>query len=156
VISIETLLNLRDDPAEIPGLGPIPAEVARTLAADGRWTAWITDASGTLTATGTHAYTPTRALARHVRAREPHCRMPGCRQPATHCDLDHTTPYPTGPTNAENLGPLCRRHHIQKTHVDWHLEPEEPAQFSQHPTPAWRWRTPAGFTIHDHPDPPLT
>ena len=115
IVALSTLLGLTDDPAEVPGLGPIPAEVARSLAADGTWRAWIADATGAVTCTGSRGYVPSAALARLVRAREPHCRFPGCRQPATRCDLDHAVPWPHGATTPENLGPLCRRHHNFKT-----------------------------------------
>jgi len=178
IVSLETLLGLTDDPAAIPGVGPVPADVARTLAADGRWNAWVTDASGAVVATGSRGYVPGAALARLVRAREPYCRMPGCRQAAIRCDLDHTVPYPRGATTAANLGPLCRRHHVLKTHLGWELSPapaplpagtraggwaqarvpddagaEPPAGADR--APGWRWRTPAGFTIRDHPEHPL-
>ncbi len=159
VVSLETLLGLAQDPAEVPGLGPIPAEAARELAADGRWRAWVADAGGTVMATGTRGYVPSSALARAVRAREQYCRMPGCRTSSLHCNLDHTVAYPAGATTAANLGPLCRRHHVLKTHVGWDLQPTEhpnasPGEGSSGP-PAWRWRTPAGFTVPDHAYPPL-
>ena len=85
------------------------------MAADGRWRAWLVDAAGAVTATGTTSYVPTAEIARLVRARHPHCRFPGCRQAAASCDLDHAIPYPAGPTTPGNLGPLCRRHHNLKT-----------------------------------------
>jgi len=164
VIAVADLVGVTDEPAHIPGLGPIPADLARALAADATWRAWITDASGAVAATGTQGYVPTAAISRLVRAREPHCRMPGCRQPAPACDLDHTTAHPHGPTTTSNLGPLCRRHHILKTHAGWDLEPDagQPPPTphltgSDPPDPvAWTWRTPAGFHIHDHADPPLS
>jgi hypothetical protein len=118
-MSLPDLLGVTDHPAHIPGLGPIPADAARALAADATWRAWITDASGAVVATGSTGYTPTAALARVVRAREPECRMPGCRRPASLCDLDHTIAYPAGATSPANLGPLCRRHHVLKTHMGW-------------------------------------
>jgi hypothetical protein len=157
IVSLPTLIGLADDPAEVPGLGTIPAEVARTLAADGSWRAWIADAAGTVTATGTRGYVPSAPLARLVRAREQHCRFPGCRQPATRCDLDHAVPWPTGATTAANLGPLCRRHHNLKTHTPWTLDPvPEPHTIDGGGSGVgWRWRTPAGFTITDSPEPPL-
>ncbi|MDH4354198.1 MAG: HNH endonuclease, partial [Actinomycetota bacterium] len=43
-------------------------------------------------------------------------RYPGCDRPANRCDLDHTAAYPAGPTTTENLGALCRRHHLLKHH----------------------------------------
>ncbi|MDP4013538.1 MAG: DUF222 domain-containing protein, partial [Candidatus Nanopelagicales bacterium] len=78
VVGLDTLLGLAEDPGEVTGLGPVPAAVARELAADGKWRAWIVDAaSSTVTATGSRTYTPGAALARLVRAREPYCRHPG-------------------------------------------------------------------------------
>ncbi|KAA0110145.1 HNH endonuclease signature motif containing protein [Mycolicibacterium sp. P1-5] len=65
------------------------------------------------------AYRPSRALADFVRARDLTCRAPGCDKPATQCDLDHTVPYPYGPTHAGNLKCLCRRCHILKTFWGW-------------------------------------
>jgi hypothetical protein len=44
------------------------------------------------------------------------CQAPGCRVPARRCDQDHRVPWPHGPTAADNLGPLCRRHHTMKGH----------------------------------------
>ena len=120
----------------MPGLGPIPAEVARGLAADARWRAWLTDAEGTVVATSSTTYRPSAALARLVRARHPECRMPGCRRSADACDLDHAVEWPRGETSAENLGPLCRRHHVMKTHYGWDLDSE-----------AGVWRTPAGAQL---------
>jgi hypothetical protein len=172
IVSLEALLGLSEDAAELPGLGPIAADVARDLAADGAWRAWVTDAAGVVTATGTRGYVPSAAVARAVRAREPHCRFPGCRQPAQRCDLDHAIPWPRGSTSPQNLGPLCRRHHQLKTHAAWALDPSPPPPPGRsraglgatagapvggpaHDTHAWRWRTPAGFAIHDAPTPHL-
>jgi hypothetical protein len=53
-------------------------------------------------------YRPSRALADFVRSRDLTCRGPGCDKPATQCDLDHTIPYPNGPTHAGNIKCLCR------------------------------------------------
>jgi hypothetical protein len=132
-VPLAALLGLTQEAAEIPGLGPVPAEVARALAADGRWRAWLTGADGTVAATSSDTYRPSAPLARLVRAREPHCRMPGCSMPAERCDLDHAVPWPRGATTEANLGPLCRRHHVMKTHYGWDLIPEQDL-----------WRTPAG------------
>ncbi len=60
-------------------------------------------------------YRPSTALADFVRCRDLTCRFPGCDRPAVHCDLDHTVPYPAGPTHASNLKSLCRQHHLLKT-----------------------------------------
>jgi hypothetical protein len=60
-------------------------------------------------------YRPSPALARFVRCRDLTCRFPGCDAPAEVCDVDHTIPYPVGPTHPSNLKLLCRFHHLLKT-----------------------------------------
>jgi hypothetical protein len=60
-------------------------------------------------------YAPSRALCEFVRCRDLTCRFPGCDKPAQFCDLDHTVPYPVGPTHPSNLKCLCRFHHLLKT-----------------------------------------
>ncbi|MGH3641082.1 MAG: hypothetical protein ACRDUX_18840 [Mycobacterium sp.] len=60
-------------------------------------------------------YRPSKKLADFVRCRDQTCRFPGCREPATNCDVDHTIPWPYGPTCASNLKCLCRGHHLLKT-----------------------------------------
>jgi hypothetical protein len=60
-------------------------------------------------------YTPSRQLADFVRCRDLTCRWPGCDKPSYQCDLDHTVPYPVGPTHASNMKALCRFHHLLKT-----------------------------------------
>jgi Domain of unknown function (DUF222) len=71
-------------------------------------------------------YTPGRRLKDLVRARTQICDAPGCNAQAIYGDLDHTTPYPDGPTCQCNLGPKCRRHHRAKQAPGWHVEQPEP------------------------------
>jgi hypothetical protein len=56
-------------------------------------------------------YVPSAKLQEFVRVRDLTCRFPGCDEPAEFCDLDHTIPYPLGPTHPSNLKCLCRKHH---------------------------------------------
>jgi hypothetical protein len=60
-------------------------------------------------------YRPSRALADFVRCRDLTCRWPGCDRPAYDCDVDHTVPWPVGPTHASNIKCYCRFHHLLKT-----------------------------------------
>ncbi len=150
VIDLATLVGMDDTPGQVPGMGPVPASVARELAAGRRWRAWLTDsrsAGSQIVATSPGTYRPPAALARLLRAREPHCRMPGCRSMIT--DLDHVVPFPRGSTTVDNLQPLCRRHHRMKTHTRWRQEPTEGST-------GWRWTSPTGITYEDSPEPPLT
>jgi hypothetical protein len=60
-------------------------------------------------------YLPSGKLAEFVRCRDLTCRFPGCEEPAEFCDIDHTIPYPVGPTHPSNLKCVCRKHHLLKT-----------------------------------------
>lgn len=122
-VDLPTLLGLADSPGDLAGYGPIPASVARALAADGEWRRLVTDPlSGALLDRGRQTYTPSAALAEFLRARDATCRFPHCPVPAARCDLDHGIPWDSGgPTDRDNLGPLCRRHHRLKTHGGWRL-----------------------------------
>nr|WP_225933641.1 HNH endonuclease signature motif containing protein [Mycolicibacterium pallens] len=93
----------------------IPAEVVAELAANAKLSPLVHP----IDAPAERGYRPSRALADFVRARDLTCRAPGCDKPATHCDLDHTIPYPYGPTHAGNIKCLCRRCHILKTFWGW-------------------------------------
>jgi hypothetical protein len=88
-------------------------------------------------------YVPSAALARFVRCRDITCRFPGCDEPADRCDLDHTIPYPAGPTWASNLACLCRKHHLLKTFCGW-LD-------RQLPDGTLIWTSPSGQTYTTHP-----
>ena len=61
------------------------------------------------------------ALKRMVEARHPECSAPWCAVPARVCEKDHIEPFnhkdpeSGGLTVMENLHPLCKRHHQEKT-----------------------------------------
>jgi hypothetical protein len=118
-VGLDTLLGENDQPAELDGYGPIPASMARRIATDptGTWRRLITDPAGRLLDYGTCTYRPPTDLTRHIHARDQKCVIPGCGRRAIHCELDHETPFPAGGTNATNMRPLCKRHHIMKHHT---------------------------------------
>jgi hypothetical protein len=86
-------------------------------------------------------------LADFVRCRDLTCRFPGCDKPAEVCDLDHTVPFPMGPTHASNLKLLCRYHHLLKTFWGgpngW--------RDLQHPNGTITWTAPSGHTYTTRP-----
>uniref|UniRef100_UPI00262AB081 HNH endonuclease signature motif containing protein n=2 Tax=uncultured Phycicoccus sp. TaxID=661422 RepID=UPI00262AB081 len=94
-------------------------------------------------ALATTAYRPGTALTALVRARDRHCRFPGCHVAARFCDLDHVTPWPTGPTTAINLATLCRRHHRTKQRPGWRAV--------LHPDATMTWTDPTGRHRTTHP-----
>ncbi len=119
-VSLDTLLGLSREPAELTGWGLLDPDTARDLAADGAWRRWLCDpTTGHLLDAGARIYRPSAALARFVRARDRTCRWPNCHQPAIRCDLDHTEAFEDGgPTTCANLCTLCRRHHRLKHESD--------------------------------------
>lgn len=82
-----------------------------------------------------------------VRCRDLTCRFPGCDRPAYACDIDHTVPWPAGPTCASNLKCLCRKHHLLKTfwtgQTGWRDE--------QLAGGTVIWTAPSGRTYTTHP-----
>ncbi len=60
-------------------------------------------------------YLPSAKLAEFVRCRNLTCRFPECEESAEFCDIDHTIPYPVGPTHLSNLKCLCRKQHLLNT-----------------------------------------
>lgn len=145
-IPIDSLAGLTDSPGVINGFGAIPAADARRLAAgDARWRHVLAcRTSGAVLDVGTLSYRPPAALDRHVRLRDGTCRFPGCSVPAEECDLDHLVPFPLGPTSAENLHALCRRHHGLKHEGGWRVEAT--------PGSGLRWTSPQGASAVSHPD----
>jgi hypothetical protein len=137
-VDLPTALGLAENPGHLSGYGPIPAQLARELAADGRWRRFITDpATGALLDYGRQTYEPPQPLVDFILARDQICRFPGCRQPGRLADLDHAIPWEEGGrTSARNLGLLCRRHHQMKTHGGWQLKALENG--------ACEWISPSG------------
>ena len=121
-----------DGVADLHGYGPISASSAREVAArvrSGRWPVvrvvrgFDDDAARSAADwTAEPGYRPSAELARLVRGRDRCCRFPGCSAPATGADLDHTRPWPDGPTHPSNLAVLCRRHHQVKQTPGYRLE----------------------------------
>lgn len=151
-VDLTTLLELDSAAGEIPGWGPVVADLARQVVTDqqgSRWEYAITDPeSGEPLATGVTRRRPTTALRRHVVARNQTCVFPGCRHPAQSAQIDHTLDYAKGGLTAvENLGPLCAHDHLTVKHQGgWILEQTRPGTF--------RWTSPRSHTYTTTADPP--
>lgn len=116
-VAASTLLGLDNQPGELTGHGPIPAALARELAADphGTWHRLVTDDLGRLIDYGHTRYRPPARLRDFITARDRECQFPGCHRPGRRCEIDHLHPWADGgPTNQHNLICLCRRHHHLK------------------------------------------
>jgi hypothetical protein len=64
-VALSTLLGLDDQPGDLDGTGPIPASLARRIAADqtGTWRRLVTDPMGRLLDYGRSTYRPPKDLA---------------------------------------------------------------------------------------------
>ncbi|SBS71889.1 conserved hypothetical protein [uncultured Mycobacterium sp.] len=111
VAEAKTVSGQGNAPALLPGYGAIPAETVRALAARAK----LRPVVGGKELSAEPHYRPSTALAEFIRCRDLTCRFPGCDRPAEVADIDHTVPYPFGPTHPSNLKLLCRLHHLLKT-----------------------------------------
>jgi hypothetical protein len=155
-VAATTLLGLDESPAELTGYGPIPAAVARVLAAgaDTTWRRILTDpTTGAATDVSRTGYRPGVVLGDLIRTRDATCTFPGCHVPAARCDLDHLEPFDpdhpaAGQTRADNLHPVCRAHHNAKTHGRWRTD--------RAPGGAITWTAPSGhqYTVPTTPTDP--
>ncbi|MEX1288494.1 MAG: DUF222 domain-containing protein [Acidimicrobiia bacterium] len=139
VVDLETLIGLRDRAADIPGWGPVLADVARKALTEdktGRLKVNVVDGDDAVDVT---VRRPTAAQRRAVRRRHPTCVFPGCRLPAHKTDLDHTRRHVDGgPTHTSNLAPLCRFHHRAKDEGGW--------SYRIDPDGTIHWTSPLGIT----------
>jgi hypothetical protein len=106
-----TLDGSSDAPGYLPGFGILPAESVRDLAK----TATLKPVIVPTGAAPDPGYRPSAKNADFIKWRDLTCRWPGCDKPAERCDLDHTKPWPFGPTHPSNNKPYCRCHHLIKT-----------------------------------------
>jgi hypothetical protein len=124
-----------DNPGYLTGYGPVPAALLRELA-----TSATIKPLPIPPPVAEPGYRPSAKLARFIRSRDLTCRFPGCEAPAEVCDIDHTIPYPVGPTHPSNLKLLCRFHHLLKTFYNraggW--------ADRQHPDATVQWTSPSG------------
>ena len=85
-------------PGYLPGFGAVPAPLLRELAATARLTPVPLPAP-----VAEPGYRPSAGQAEFVRWRDLTCRFPGCDAPAAVCDIDHTIPFPVGPTHPSKV-----------------------------------------------------
>ena len=123
---------------EIPGIGPVPVEVARRLAVDSVLNVLVTDGVDVTTVAHSGRTIPA-ALRRALVERDPVCVVPGCAA-RDDLEVDHLRPFADGgPASLANLARLCHWHHYLKTHHGHLLERGEVGSSGG---PAWRWITP--------------
>jgi hypothetical protein len=123
VMDMATITGLSDNPAHLPGYGPLDPELARQLAASADWQRWVTDpVTGHLLDDGARRL-PTAKLARYIKARDLRCAAPSCGRTRA-LDVDHTPTWAaTHTTNAAQLTVSCVTHNRTRDRAQW-ITPE--------------------------------
>lgn len=164
-VPASALLGQDDAPGELEGFGPVTADLAGRIAADATWQRLVTDPlTGVLTDYSTTSYRPGKVLRQAVVARDGTCQFPHCEHPADHDDLDHIVPFDhdldtetllpgtPGQTRADNLQPLCRRHHLLKTHGGWSVVRDATTGITTWTAPSGRVHTRPPTVLDTHID----
>jgi hypothetical protein len=105
-----TVNGSSQSPGYSTNFGPVDSNILRELATTAKIKPVLMPSTGP-----EPGYRPSATLSEFVRLRDLTCRFPGCDEPAKVCDIDHTVPFPLGPTHPSNLKLLCRYHHLLKT-----------------------------------------
>ncbi len=127
VMTDRTLLDADQEPAQMVGYGPVPADLARRIAlAEPRSRVWVrrlfTDpATGTLVATDARRRRFPHVTREFLLARDLLCRTPFCGAAIRHAD--HTVPVAGGgPTRGENGSGRCESCNYVKESPGWSTE----------------------------------
>jgi hypothetical protein len=144
-VDLLTLLGLRNHPAEIPGVGAIPADAVRWLLADGApFRRLIIDPiNGQLLDYGHTQRVPADLadllIAKNVTSAAPHSNVD-----ARICDIEHNQPHDRGgPTNPVNCTPVDRRWRRAKTHANWRYQKADDGTVT--------WTSPTGLSCQIDP-----
>ena len=124
----------RGEVCEIPGVGPVPLETARSLMGDAITKVVIANGVDVTTICNLGRYIPASFKSALIE-RDRTCVVPGC-DVAYGLEFDHwRTSFAAGGTvSLDNLARLCGHHHYQRTHKGFRLS-GGPGQ--------WRWDPPS-------------
>jgi len=121
---------------EIAGVGPIPVATATEYLGEAFLKLLVMDGTDVRTIAHMGRAIPAK-LRTGLEERDRVCQVPTCDM-SVGLEIDHIIPFAEGgPASLENLVRLCKRHHLQKTHDGYRLEPMDASKG----TP-WRWRPP--------------
>ena len=147
-MSLPVLLALRAGAAELPGYGPVPADLAREWATDAAWQRFVHEpVTGHLLDIGTVRHDHPAAMRAFCTARDVHDRFPTGNRQARYADLDHIREHHPdgtgGPTSSANTACTARIGHIAKTHNGWTV--------TGNANDVLTWHSPHGLTFPSHP-----
>ena len=142
---LSLLLGIGSGVAELEGVGPVAAEVARRLACDARVTLSLEGPDGSILDQGRVRRDPTIAQRIEIARRDKGCRVPGCLY-CEFTDVHHMRHWVHGGlTNLDNLITLCGRHHNAVHELGWSLRGDANGEVT--------FVTPTGQTMISVPSP---
>jgi hypothetical protein len=101
---------------------PLPAETVRRLACDSAIIPIVLDGDGVVLDVGRQRRSATRDQRHALRAMYATCGFPGCGVRFADCDIHHVVPWHHGgPSNLDNLLPMCSVHHHLVHEGGWTL-----------------------------------
>ena len=113
---------------EIRGVGPVPLEVARRMAADSILRVLVTKGGQPMAVTPGKRTVP-RALRILLEARDKTCAVVDC-DVTEGLQVEHRQDFALlGPTDLDNCALLCLRHHDMKTYLGYRLVPAGEAKW---------------------------
>ncbi|RJQ73850.1 DUF222 domain-containing protein [Pseudonocardiaceae bacterium YIM PH 21723] len=117
----DILAGFSNAPAEVAGMGPMAAEVARSYAAKGDWYRLVEDpVTGVGITAETKSRFPTPEMRRLLLSNSKTCAAPFCTAVAATCDVDHCRCREDGGRACTcYLPPLCRHHQRLKDEGRW-------------------------------------
>jgi hypothetical protein len=102
---------------------PLPPETIRRMCCDADIIPIVLNGHGATTDVGRSRRVATANQRRALRAMYRTCGFPGCDVRYADCEIHHVIEWikQRGPTNLDNLLPLCNRHHHLVHEGAWHL-----------------------------------
>ena len=120
---------------------PLPAETVRRMACDCVILPALMRGDGLVKDMGRGARTATPAQRQRLSTMHATCAHPGCRVGFSKCRIHHVQFWGLlGPTDEDNLLPLCEKHHHLVHEGQWRLE--------MTPDRVATWRLPDGTVYH--------
>ncbi|NQX26876.1 DUF222 domain-containing protein [Microbacteriaceae bacterium VKM Ac-2854] len=145
-VPVLTATGHGEQPAELDGYGPIPADIARELVGTGSaFYRVLTDPVNCqlISVERLHRFAPD-GMRVYIEVRDLTCRFPGCIRPASRADLDHAREWAKGGhTSIDNLLALCVGHH--------HVRHGEQWTYRMHGDGTAEWTSPTGRQVTTRP-----
>jgi hypothetical protein len=128
LMDLETLLRGPHERGicELSDATPLPVGTARRLACQARILPVVLGSDGEVLDLGREVRVANRAQRRALRVMYRTCSVPGCDVEFDRCEILHVLPFEHwGPTDLDNLAPLCWRHHHLVHEGGWVLQMDQ-------------------------------